>query len=113
MSKADIADKLEQREAKRKQSVVQALIGNKTTESVEGQSDIKQENGKPQKGRPADPNREKKDRKSLALLPSIYEDAAKIAYVDRTSVSEIVSNLLEDYIKQNSAKLSEYDRLKK
>ena len=113
MSKVDIADKLEQREAKRKQSVVQALIGNRMTELVEEQSDIKQEKSKPQKGRPADPNREKKDRKSLALLPSLYEDAAKIAYVDRTSVSEIVSSLLEDYIKRNSVKLLEYDRLKK
>lgn len=119
MSKIDVANKLEQREVKRKQSVVRALMSNEPIELVERQIDTNtvaetvKEQTKPQKGRPADPNREKKERKSLAILPSIYDDAAKISYVDRTSVSEIVSILLEGYIEQNRAKLAEYDRLKK
>lgn len=118
MSKEDIANKLEQREAKRKQSVVKAFISDETVEPVTGQIDIgtaveTPQEKKPQKGRPADPNREKKERKSLAILPSIYDDAAKIAFVERTSVSEIVSSLLEGYIEQNRTKLAEYDRLKK
>ena len=57
--------------------------------------------------------KEKKERKSLALLPSVYENVAKIAYVDRTSVSEIVSTLLEKYIEENQLKLLEHDRIKK
>ena len=63
------------------------------------------------RGRPVE-NREKKARKSLALLPSIYEDAQKIAYVDRTSVSELVSDLLQEYIDKNQDKLIEYEKIK-
>ena len=104
MSKSNIESKLEQRETRRKQSVVIALIGNEREElkSIE-----------PQRGRPSDPTKEKKERKSLALLPSVYENVAKIAYVDRTSVSEIVSTLLEKYIEENQLKLLEHDRIKK
>lgn len=84
------------------------FLGDEKTDSHE---EPKQES-KAEKGRPVE-NREKRERKSLSILPSIYDNAAKIAYVDRTSISEIVSSLLEDYITQNQDKLTEYDRIKK
>lgn len=63
------------------------------------------------KGRPVE-DREKKARKSIAIFPSIYDDASKIAYVDRTSVSELISNLLEEYINKNKNKITEYEKIK-
>lgn len=64
------------------------------------------------KGRPKE-EREVKKRISLAVLPSVYEDIGKIAYVDRVSISEIVTKVLEEYRDKNKAKIAEYDRLKK
>lgn len=63
------------------------------------------------KGRPRE-ERETKKRISLAVLPSIYEDIQKISYIDRTSVSEIVSNFFQQYVKDNANKIKEYDELK-
>lgn len=56
MSKSNVESKLEQRETRRKQSVVKALIGNEREElkSIE-----------PQRGRPSDPTKEKKKEKAL------------------------------------------------
>lgn len=63
-------------------------------------------------GRPPE-NRETKKRVSLAILPSVYDNIGKIAYVDRTSISEIASQLFEQYIAENMDKIKEYDSLKK
>lgn len=63
-------------------------------------------------GRPVE-DREKKVRKSIAILPSIFEDAQKITYVDRTSVSELIAELLSTYIEENQSKLKEYEKIKK
>lgn len=89
------------------------------TEQVKGQGSIETLEGgrympEPQKskGRPK-AKRETKKRVSLAILPSLYEDIGKIAYVDRESISEIVSRLLEQYAVENEEKIIEYDRLKK
>jgi len=111
MSKLDVSNKIEQREIKRKQSVVKSFMNSDDANQIETLDDTTKFE-KPQKGRPVNHNKEKKERKSLAILPSIYEDALKIAYVDRTSVSEIVSIFLEDYIKKNQDKLIEYKKLK-
>lgn len=64
------------------------------------------------KGRPK-ADRETKKRVTLAVLPSLYEDMQKIAYVERSSVSEIVTNFFERYVTDNAAKLKEYDTIKK
>ena len=63
-------------------------------------------------GRPPE-NRETKKRVSLAVLPSVYDNIGKIAYVDRTSISEIASQLFEQYIAENMDKIKVYDSLKK
>lgn len=93
-----------EKEQKRKsKSVISAIAG------VGVEDQIPEIRGK---GRPK-VNRETKERKTLALYPSLYEEVGKIAYVDRTSVSEIVCNLLQDYVSINKEKLVEYERLNK
>ena len=63
-------------------------------------------------GRPKT-EREIKKRISLAVLPSLYEQVQKIAYVERSNVSEITANLFEQYVRENSDKLLEYEKLRK
>ncbi len=63
------------------------------------------------KGRPK-ADRETKKRVSLALYPSSYGDLQKIAYVNRQSVSDIVSELIAEYVTANAAKLKEYEKIK-
>lgn len=64
------------------------------------------------KGRPKTLSETKK-RVTLALYPSTYSDLQKIAYVQRLSISEIVSNLVMSYINENAEKLEEYKLIKK
>ena len=61
-------------------------------------------------GRPKE-NRELKKRISLSVLPSLYEDIQKIAYMQRKSTSEAVQEMMEEYRKRNIRKLREYDQL--
>ena len=61
-------------------------------------------------GRPKE-DRELKKRISLSVLPSLYEDIQKIAYVQRKSTSEVVQEMMEDYRKRHIEELDEYDRL--
>jgi len=66
----------------------------------------------PGKGRPKT-DRETKKRVSLAILPSLYNDIQKIAFVERKSASEIISYCLKQHVKRNSDKLSEYEQIKR
>jgi hypothetical protein len=56
--------------------------------------------------------KETKKRYNLSLLPSVYEDLQKIAYVERRSVSEIVGELMDEYVKKNADKVDEYNQVK-
>lgn len=68
--------------------------------------------GKPiGKGRPK-VDRETKKRVSLALYPSSYGDLQKIAYVDRKSASDIISDLIAEFVAANADKLKEYEKIK-
>lgn len=49
-------------------------------------------------------NRETKKRFTLTLLPSNYDNAMKIANNEGKSMSELVDELLEKYIKKNTGK---------
>ena len=62
------------------------------------------------KGRPP-VDRETKKRVSLALYPSSYGDLQKIAYVNRQSVSDIVSELIAAYVSANADMLKEYEKI--
>ena len=47
------------------------------------------------------------------MLPSLYEDIQKIAYVQRRSVSELIGELLEGYRAEHEADIQGYEDLKK
>ena len=63
------------------------------------------------KGRPK-VERETKKRVTLAIFPSVYESLQKIAYVNRQSASDVVTELIAEYVKANADKLKEYDTIK-
>ena len=64
------------------------------------------------RGRPKE-DRELKKRISLSVLPSLYDDIQKIAYVQRRSASELVALIMEEYRSKHEDDLAEYERLKK
>lgn len=92
--------KLEDRENRRKASVVGSIAGVGAAEPGE------------RRGRPRE-NRETKKRVSLSVLPSLYEDIQKIAYVERRSTSDLVAALMEQYREEHGAELAEYRTLTK
>lgn len=64
------------------------------------------------KGRPKS-EQETKQRISLAILPSLYENVRKLAYVERRSISALIAQLLEQYVRDNQKKLDEYDGMER
>lgn len=95
--------KLEERESRRRASIVGSML-EKPAEKVAGTSG---------RGRPKEVGRELKKRISLSVLPSLYEDIQKIAYVQRRSTSEIVGDILEKYRSENQEVIREYENIKK
>ena len=66
----------------------------------------------PRRGRPKE-KRELRKRVSLSVLPSLYEDIQKIAYVERRSVSELLGELMAQYREQQKKELLEYEKVRK
>ena len=60
------------------------------------------------RGRPKE-DRELKKRISLSVLPSLYDDIQKIAYVQRKSVSELVCGLMEEYRDAHKKDLEDFE----
>ena len=95
--------KLEEQERRRRASVVGSLIEKpeeKATSSIG-------------RGRPKEEGRELKKRISLSVLPSLYDDIQKIAYVQRRSVSELLSIMMEEYRIDHVAELEEYKKIQR
>ena len=63
------------------------------------------------RGRPKE-GREIKKRVSLSVLPSLYEDIQKIAYVQRRSISDVVGDLMEQFRAGHEKELVEYRKIK-
>lgn len=95
--------KLEERESRRRASIVGNMI-EKPTEKTPGSRG---------RGRPKEEGRELKKRIGLSVLPSLYEDIQKIAYVQRRSVSKLIGELLEGYRAEHGADIQRYENLKK
>lgn len=91
---------LSERESRRK-SVIGDFVAGQGSEPVTGS----------RRGRPKE-DREIKKRVSLSVVPSLYEDVQKIAYVQRRSMSDIVGELLEQYREEQKPALDEYKQLK-
>ena len=92
--------KLEERESRRK-SIVGNMIESSSSEG----------SGSGMRGRPKE-ERELKKRISLSVQPSLYDDIQKIAYVQRKSVSEVISSLMEQYRNENQKDLEEYENVR-
>ena len=91
--------KLEERESRRRSAVGKFVEQTPMAAASSGR-----------RGRPKE-NRELKKRISLSVLPSLYEDIQKIAYMQRKSTSEAVQEMMEEYRKRNIRKLREYVQL--
>ena len=90
--------KLEDREKRRRALVVAPIAG------------VGEARGK--KGRPKE-NRGTKKRVSLSVLPSLYGDIQKIAYVQRRSTSDLVAEPLDQYRGGHGQELAEYEAIAK
>lgn len=90
--------KLEERESRRRSTAVGKFVEQTPVEA--GSSG--------RRGRPKE-NRELKKRISLSVLPSVYEDIQKIAYVQRKSVSEMLEEIMIKYINEYKKDLLEYE----
>ena len=95
---------LKDRESRRRASVVGSIIEQQPTEEPKQRSTGR--------GRPKE-DRELRKRVSLSVLRSLYEDIQKIAYVERRSVSELLSDLMLQYRDQQKSALSEYEKVRK
>lgn len=95
--------KLEERESRRR-SIVGSIIDQPVSKPVTSAGG---------RGRPKEEGRELKKRISLSVLPSVYEDIQKIAYVQRRSASELVGELLECYRLEHEADVQRYGEIKK
>ena len=95
---------LKERENRRRASVVGSIIEQQPAEEITQHSAGR---GRPKEGR------ELRKWVSLSVLPSLYEDIQKIAYVERRSVSELLSDLMLQYRDQQKAVLSEYEKVRK
>ena len=95
---------LKERESRRKASVVGSIIERQPAEETKQRS--------VGRGRPKE-DRELKKRISLSVLPSVYEDIQKIAYVQRRSVSELIGELLEGYRVEHKAEIQRYGEIEK
>lgn len=94
--------KLEERENRRK-SVVGSMIERTEASPTAGAGG---------RGRPKE-DRELKKRISLSVLPSLYEDIQKIAYVQRRSASDLLSAMMEEYRGNHAVELAEYEKLQR
>ena len=95
---------LKERESRRKASVVGSIIEQQPAEEAKQRS--------AGRGRPKE-DRELRKRVSLSVLPSLYEDIQKIAYMERRSVSELLSDLMMQYRNQKNDVLLEYEKVRK
>ena len=90
--------KLEERESRRRSATVGKFVEQPPMAATSSG----------RRGRPKE-DRELKKRISLSVLPSVYEDIQKIAYVQRRGVSE----LLEGYRVEHKAEIQRYGEIEK
>ncbi len=91
--------KFEDRENRRRGSIVGSIVDGAPAAAGSG------------RGRPKE-DREIKKRVSLSVLPSLYEDIQKIAYVQRRSISDVIGDLMEQFRTGHEKELAEYRKIK-
>lgn len=53
----------------------------------------------------------KSKRLNLLIRPSLLKEFAKIAYMQQTSVNDLINQLIAKHVEEKSATITEYDRL--
>lgn len=75
-------------------------------------SEPKQTDSTPKKrGRKPSKTETKTQRMNLLLKPSVCEDIQKVAYMKRNSVNGLISDILTEYIEENSDLLEKYKEI--
>lgn len=92
--------KLEERESRRRSTAVGKLVEQPPVETASSG----------RRGRPKE-NRELKKRISVSIRPSVYEGIQKIAYIQRKSASELLEDIMKQYINKHEQELAEYKKL--
>lgn len=91
--------KFEDRDIRRRGSIVGSIVDGAPAAAGSGRGRQKEA-------------REIKKRVSLSVLPSLYEDIQKIAYVQRRSISDVVGDLMEQFRAGHEKELAEYRKIK-
>ena len=106
--------KLEERESRRRSATVGKFVEQPPMAATSsGRRGRPKEDRELKKRISADYERRVKKRISLSVLPSVYEDIQKIAYVQRRSVSELIGELLEGYRVEHKAEIQRYGEIEK
>lgn len=64
----------------------------------------------PKKRGPKPSNREKKSKPiNLVLKPSVHEEFKKIAYMQQSSVNNLIGEIMEQYIKDHQEDIQKYN----
>lgn len=92
--------KLEERESRRRSTAVGKFMEQLPVEAASSG----------RRGRPKE-SRELKKRISLSVRPSLYEDIRKIAYVQRSSISDLIGGMMEKYRAAHELELQQYSTI--
>lgn len=65
----------------------------------------------PEASRPEKDAETKTKRLNLLLKPSLHEKTKKIAYIEQTSVNDLINTILEAYAEENKEAIALYDKL--
>ena len=94
--------KLEERESRRRSATVGKFVEQPPMAATSSRS-----------AGPAEGGSGAEEADYLSVLPSVYEDIQKIAYVQRRSVSELIGELLEGYRVEHKAEIQRYGEIEK
>ena len=100
---SDTLKKIEEREKRRGSGLLGSMISAEPIAIAEEPIAVAVSVVEPivkKKGRPAHPEREKRQRCSVIVLRSVYEKAQEVAYAERESISRVIEDALVEYIEK-------------
>jgi len=100
---SDTIKKIEEREKRRGSGLLGSMISAEPIAIAEEPIAVAVSVVEPivkKKGRPAHPERERRQRCSVIVLRSVYEKAQEVAYAERESISRVIEDALVEYIEK-------------
>jgi len=100
---SDTLKKIEEREKRRGSGLLGSMISAEPIAIAEEPIAVAVSVVEPivkKKGRPAHPERERRQRCSVIVLRSVYEKAQEVAYAERESISRVIEDALVEYIEK-------------